>query len=266
MGQPCKANCTNNVCGDNDKGANEACDDGNVVDGDGCSAMCAVEVCGDGVTQAPEECDDGNMVNDDACTNMCKAAKCGDMIVQGPEECDDGNMNDADACNNQCHLASKRVFVTSMEYNGNLGGIAGADAKCQGLAMGAGLPGMYMAWVTDGNNNTTAPASRFLTKAAVPYLLPDGTKVADNWADLIDGSLDAPINRTETGAQANGEASVWTDTGPNGSSAGMVDCTSWTATNQSGTYGDMSATNGSWTNTGNTTGCTNTLRIYCFQQ
>jgi len=36
-----------------------------------------------------------------------------------------------------------RVFVTSETYDGNLGGIAGADSKCQALADAAGLDGIW---------------------------------------------------------------------------------------------------------------------------
>ena len=35
-----------------------------------------------------------------------------------------------------------RVFVTSLKYDGNLGGLVGADAACQELADGAALGGV----------------------------------------------------------------------------------------------------------------------------
>src|SRR5215212_6677746 len=41
------------------------------------------------------------------------------------------------------------VFLSSITYDGNLGGLSGADAKCQGLAAVAGLPGIYKAWLSD---------------------------------------------------------------------------------------------------------------------
>lgn len=48
----------------------EACDDGDVVGGDGCSAACEIEgdepVCGDHVIDAGEACDDG-----DGCSAAC---------------------------------------------------------------------------------------------------------------------------------------------------------------------------------------------------
>src|SRR3954468_8304546 len=55
----------------------------------------------------------------------------------------------------------RTVFVTSQEYNGNLGGLQGADLKCRTLAMKAGLlatGSVYKAWLSD---NTTSPSRRF---------------------------------------------------------------------------------------------------------
>src|SRR5437868_7656610 len=64
------AQCHKTVCGDGKKEGAEACDDSNVVDGDGCSATCKFEPdctvgsctskCGDGMKLPPEACDDGN--------------------------------------------------------------------------------------------------------------------------------------------------------------------------------------------------------------
>lgn len=47
-----------------------------------------------------------------------------------------------------------------------------------------------------------------------PYVLVNGTRVADNWADLTDGTLDHAIDRTEANLPlADGaEARVWTNT------------------------------------------------------
>ena len=65
----CSGNCTIDdsgcgevpICGDGLQEADEACDDGNLDDGDGCDRECALEVCGDGIVQTAldEECDTG---------------------------------------------------------------------------------------------------------------------------------------------------------------------------------------------------------------
>src|SRR5512133_2356995 len=76
----------------------EACDDGNVQDGDGCSAECKSELCGDGKVEGDEQCDAGagNVqpkagYDVDACTTLCKfASRCGDHVVDDAfgEQCD----------------------------------------------------------------------------------------------------------------------------------------------------------------------------------
>jgi len=76
------AHCHRTSCGDGKREGVEACDDGNVIDGDGCSGACALEpdchagtctsTCGDGIKLAPEECDDGNVAADDGCSADCQ--------------------------------------------------------------------------------------------------------------------------------------------------------------------------------------------------
>ncbi|MGE0551473.1 MAG: DUF4215 domain-containing protein, partial [Kofleriaceae bacterium] len=66
-----QAVCITNECGDAVTQTTEACDDGNIIDGDGCSADCkSTEDCGDGVLNvaAQEICDDHNTVDGDGCS------------------------------------------------------------------------------------------------------------------------------------------------------------------------------------------------------
>ncbi len=110
------------ICGDDNTTANEQCDDGNQVDGDGCSATCENEVCGDGNTTANEQCDDGNQSNNDGCSSTCKNEVCGDGIVQTPrEECEDLNTVDTDVCRNGCmHAASLNSLSSSCEFTNQI--------------------------------------------------------------------------------------------------------------------------------------------------
>ena len=61
------------LCGDWIVSPGEACDDGNLVDGDGCDAACVPTGCGNGVKAPGEQCDDGNLAEGDACTATCTA-------------------------------------------------------------------------------------------------------------------------------------------------------------------------------------------------
>jgi hypothetical protein len=110
-----------------------------------------------------------------------------------------------------CHV----VFVTSTTYNANLGGLKGADTKCQTVASAAQLDGTFKAWLSDSTTN----ASDRLTHATVPYVRVDGTHVAENWTDLTDGTLAAPMVITEQG-QTDTTGRAWTGTDESGGSEG----------------------------------------------
>lgn len=122
----------------------------------------------------------------------------------------------------------KRVFITPTTYNGNLGNVTGADTKCQTAATTAGLSGTYKAWIS-GTMANTAPATRF-TQSTVPYRNVNGPKIADNWADLIDGSaLDAPIIMSPTGTLMTGTSS-WSNTTTSGTMTSSIttsNCNNW---------------------------------------
>src|SRR6187401_2282495 len=52
---------------------------------------------------------------------------------------------------------NKRVFVPDQTYVGGLlGGLAGADMKCEARAAAAGLAGTYKAWLSDQTKSATA--------------------------------------------------------------------------------------------------------------
>jgi len=166
----------------------------------------------------------------------------------------------------------KLVFVSDANWDGFLGGLEGADGKCQAWANAAGLPGTYKAWLSD---SPSSPATRF-TRSMVPYMRVDGVKVADDWADLTDGSLDAPIATTETGA-AKGMwfalwiSNVWTATRADGTSTGSF-CNNWTSGDWTprffGAYGGFyEQSGGTWTYYPEEEGyCGRNHALYCVQQ
>lgn len=161
----------------------------------------------------------------------------------------------------------KVVFLTSAVYNGNLGGLSGADAICNAHAAAGSLPGTYKAWLS---TITASPSTRF-THPNVPYVLPDGTTVvANDWADLTDGSLAHAINQNEASAVSTTFFNTWTGTSPLGTSVGSgEDCSAWTnassfqLTSQTGDWWSIDAR---WTVAHNTFVCSAGQRLYCFQQ
>jgi len=122
-------------------------------------------------------------------------------------------------------LASKQVFITSTLYNGNLGGLSGADAKCQTQAIAANLSGTWKAWLSD---NTTSATSR-LSHSNLPYAMVNGTIIANNWTDLTDGTLASSLIIDENGSMHGNY--VWTGTNEFGAinDPNISKCSDWTA-------------------------------------
>jgi hypothetical protein len=156
---------------------------------------------------------------------------------------------------------SRTAFVSSVTYDSNLGGIAGADAKCAQLASDAGLSGTFLAWLSDG---VIDPDSRFV-KSLGPYVVTvDDTVIADGWADLTDGTLDFPITYSEYGVVVGD--SVFTNVDLDGTTKDTTNhCNSWTAGGTNGNHGRSISAGGQWTDY-QTAACGTSERIYCFEQ
>ncbi len=294
----CSNACALKDCGDGMIQPGEQCDDGNAIETDACTSLCLLARCGDGHTQpdAAEECDLGlDNADDQACTTTCKSARCGDGHVQidveacddgneddddscvscvvafcgdgfvesGVELCDDANLVNDDTCSNDCE-PPRRVFVTSLGYQGDLGGLAGADKTCKTHAGIAKLPGTFRAWLSD---DTGDPMGRFDKAFTGSYQLVDNTVVANGWADLIDGTLAHPIDLDEQNTKT--VANVWTNTLVNGQPPmNGKHCTNWTSNannvNNTPTYGASDAADLTWTQFA-TVGCAAMNRLYCFE-
>lgn len=161
-----------------------------------------------------------------------------------------------------------RVFRTAQGFQGNLGGAVGGDARCQTAADTAGLGGTFMAWLSD---ETTSPTERFF-RSPEPYVLLDGTVIAEDWNDLIDGELQNPINRTEDNVEDSFLA--WTGTDADGTldtsgSASARTCNNWSSSNSEagGSYGSNAATDAEWSvGIHQTQFCSISVPLYCFEQ
>lgn len=176
-------------------------------------------------------------------------------------------------------LGPKTVFVTSTSYTGDLGGLAGADQKCQDAADAAMLPGTYLAWLSTYpgpiiGTPIVGPSDRF-TRSAAPYIRTDDVTVADHYGDLVDGTLDNPISTDEFGGTIFAGNFVWSSTAANGRAIGGMDagdtCANWTTDaifTEANFLGDYNATSFGWSAPGLSiaTQCTETHRLYCIQQ
>lgn len=157
-------------------------------------------------------------------------------------------------------LRTKRVFVTSTTYDGNLGGLAGADAKCQARANAATLGGTWKAILGD---STITPQQR------TDY----------NWDYLVDLWKRPIVAKWElwswVGYDGSGQIYLRegigvTELGTGGSGIALVGsgCNGWTTNDfaiQSST-GVASDRRWNWYNSTFPSPCNQTGRLYCIEQ
>lgn len=190
--------------------------------------------------------------------------ECGNGDLEGTEECDDGNLNPKDSCDDKCLIAKRKVFVTSVGYTGNLGGLDGADDICQmhADADGVKLGGSFRAWLS---TDEASPATQFADSDFTgKYVRVDGVVVAEGWQELTSGVLMNPINKDEMNALANGKA-VWTNTEIDGTALSDEDCANWGVGGISAVTGLSSVTDSKWTNSESPQLCSSFRRLYCIE-
>lgn len=234
-------------CGDGEIDFGEECDEG--VEGNSpttyCTDACKFNICGDGNWFVGWELCDLGEANSDIygsfCNDSCEpAARCGDSLIDAEygEECDLGPDNGSGLgdeqgipCAADCRMAARRVFVTEETFSGNLGGLLGADAKCRGAAMAAGLaePEEFVAYLSTGEISANQRYGEQLD-GEMPFITIGGTKIAESYASLISaGPLGEGIAATETGEPLY-YARVATNTTADGASyTPTQDCDGWSS-------------------------------------
>jgi cysteine-rich repeat protein len=151
----------------------------------------------------------------------------------------------------------KRAFVTSTNYTGSIGGIAGADTQCQMRANAASLGGTWRAWLGASGQS---PGRNFRSHG--PYRRLDGVTIANDWKDLTDGTLAATLDVTELNMPRTTD--VWTSVTFSGAAL-SPNCNNWTSTGSTATYGSTTIAGNGWTNM-TTAGCSTPKALYCFEQ
>lgn len=155
----------------------------------------------------------------------------------------------------------RRVFITSLEFNGNFEGrVELADAKCYNLANNKALGGEWKAWISD---SLVSPESRFV-KHNSPYKLLNGITIARDWTDLVDGSLQNPINIDENGNTKPPDSYIWTATHSLGFKT-QPNCNNWTSDSSQGIVGNTEYKDFRWTQETNRL-CRLYASLYCFEQ
>lgn len=224
-------------------------------------------VCREAVSCTPQQCGTQCGDIDDGCGGTLS---CGMCPLPAPPK-----TPFHDQCTGPCTSdATRMMFTTSALYEGGaLGGLTGADAKCQNHASGAHFTGVFRAWLSD---STGSPSTR-MVHGAGEYVLVDGTVVARDWNDLNDGQLEHAVNLDETGEvhTINGELDcnfgplVWTGTDFDGKAyteaAAGGSCGNWDDPHSNGLFGSTVNMDAFWS-VGCISQCYLTGALYCVEQ
>jgi hypothetical protein len=132
-------------------------------------------------------------------------------------------------------LAANRpvfIFVTSAKYNGNLGGLAGADTFCKNAGtsgqLTAGLNKTWKALLSMTTGGTTINAKDRFVWTGPLYNVTNNMVVQDpaTWP-LVATSSTADINKNQNGGPPGG-SSVWSGSSIDGTAKPNLDCNGWT--------------------------------------
>jgi hypothetical protein len=116
-------------------------------------------------------------------------------------------------------LRPNRMFTTSQSYSSALGGLAGADAKCQERARAAGLPGTFVALLS-----TTTVDARSRLGQSRGWIRTDGRPFADTAAALFQSTLFYPPMLDELGRTIEEDISAaFTGSNADGTRDGLTD-------------------------------------------
>lgn len=210
------------------------------------------------------------------------------VVCSGVVACSDSK----DSSTTPSATAGPRFFVTSTtSVTGNLGGLSGADARCQNLASGVGLGSKtWRAYLSAERDATGARVDARSRIGQGPWSNVNGVVVATDLNDLHSRKGDAATFVDERGQRINGQ---WTGspspvqhdilTGSNADGTLMVGftCADWTSDSASaigqvghsdglGPGGDSSGALSSWNSSHANQNCANTAprggagRLYCF--
>lgn len=232
----------------------------------GCSALI-------GLKDPPPDVDagfDASIDGGDATTSDAPGDVANDALdgSNDPQHC---GVADRICPSGKCVLGDcvRRVFVTSATHTADVGGVPLANLAYCGptTAITTLFPNTsFFVWLSD----TDASVRDTFQTTLAPFVLPDGTPVANDWNGFLNpnsGGLLHPINMTEDGGDGSGFY-VWTGTGAGGYKydGGSIECMDWhTETGQDAVVGTTDASDTAWTNLG-TAGCSTQAHFYCIER
>ena len=119
----------------------------------------------------------------------------------------------------------KKVFWTNTTYTGNLGGLSGADEKCQAAADAETIKGTYKAWLGVSSGYGAIPGRPAFSFHDLPYRNVDGTNIASSFVDFLDGVFSGNI-KSQSGS--NSIWPYWTGLDSGGAQIFAM-CSEWTS-------------------------------------
>ncbi len=138
------------------------------------------------------------------------------------------------------------VFLTTAGRNSTSSNIADYNAFVTASANTqtelAALGTTWTAIASTATVNVIDNTSTSIGIGGIPIYLVNDTRLVDNYADLWDGTLDAPLNVFEDGTSNVGSEAVWTGTSISGTA------TATALGSGSGTIGNGASTSNTWTN------------------
>jgi len=205
--------------------------------------------CGDGVIESPEQCD-GEELGNGTCASVLGDGWIGELSCKA----------DCTFDTTACELEKKIIFVSSRTYQGDFSSITAANTICNDSASEANLSGEFKAWLSDSSQDAK---NLILPDSGIPFYTTNNIIVADNSTDLLNGTIQNPINRNEYGTI--NDTLVWTGTDEFGDAIVGDNCEDWTKDNKQSTIGNSSEKNAQWANYQSVTDCSDMRSIYCIQ-
>ena len=156
---------------------------------------------------------------------------------------------------------SKLIFVTKGKWPGNLGGLSGADDKCNADALARNFTGTFQAVLGSIVGYTNLDPWRRSIHYPLPYLREDGEDLQSDFHDLFASGPDSSVT---TDAQYN----PWTGLNTDGTTH-TEHCNGWSdsTTDYNGVVGDTvsGGLGGKWLNSF-IAPCNTPRPLYCIEQ
>jgi hypothetical protein len=224
----------------------------------------SARLCGDWVVPSSTVNFGDTNSTDPEWTNIAGYAFC-DGFAPGHLACMQKGAGDPLRTPTQTH---KQAFLTSLNFNGNLGnsaqaggntGLAAGDAICRNLAHASNLQeaDSYKVYLAED----TPPSTRFQYDG--PWERLDGLTFADSFAQINSGYVRVPLNMMESGAYAQGgNRHAWS--GFNTSGVSAQNCTHWTLVTSGAWISSLDTVGPHWPMAvGLPTECTAGMALFC---